>query len=270
MTLWIDAPTWPAHGRLWSHLVSDTSYAELHDFATTVGIPRRGFEGDHYDVPEERYPDVVAAGATPTTTRHVLTMLSATGLRLRKRKGDKGISRVHGVTLAGGAVVDVDIIGAAKPMDPSRVFAATVFLRDADGRFALTWSERRQQWGPPGGRREGDETPLATAVREVGEEVGLWLPDVGLEPVGYERFTARDPESWPYPGRDVLQSYRIQLDTGRPTLTPEFADEAPPEWVDEEGLRRRCHDVFFWPMFEWVLASWPVTPRWSVSPRRGG
>ena len=33
MTVYIDPPTWPGHGRLWSHLVSDTSYAELHEFA---------------------------------------------------------------------------------------------------------------------------------------------------------------------------------------------------------------------------------------------
>ncbi|MFP5282879.1 MAG: DUF4031 domain-containing protein, partial [Actinomycetes bacterium] len=28
MAVWIDEPTWPGHGRLWSHLVSDTSYEE--------------------------------------------------------------------------------------------------------------------------------------------------------------------------------------------------------------------------------------------------
>jgi len=29
----VDEPRWPARGRLWSHLVSDVSYAELHAFA---------------------------------------------------------------------------------------------------------------------------------------------------------------------------------------------------------------------------------------------
>ena len=33
VTVYIDPPTWPGHGRLWSHLISDTSYAELHEFA---------------------------------------------------------------------------------------------------------------------------------------------------------------------------------------------------------------------------------------------
>ncbi len=51
MTLMIDPPLWPAHGRRWSHLISDTSFAELHTFARALGIPERGFDGDHYDVP---------------------------------------------------------------------------------------------------------------------------------------------------------------------------------------------------------------------------
>ena len=35
------------------HLVSDASLDELHEFAAAHDIPRRGFQGDHYDVPEE-------------------------------------------------------------------------------------------------------------------------------------------------------------------------------------------------------------------------
>ena len=41
MTVYIDSPDWPGHGRLWAHMVSDTSYDELHDFASALGIPRR-------------------------------------------------------------------------------------------------------------------------------------------------------------------------------------------------------------------------------------
>ena len=37
----IDAPIWQAHGTVFAHLVSDTSYAELHDFAARVGLPAR-------------------------------------------------------------------------------------------------------------------------------------------------------------------------------------------------------------------------------------
>jgi len=84
VTVWIDDPTWPGHGRLWSHLVSDTSYEELHAFAAGLGIPQRAFERDHYDVVAERYAAAVAAGACPTTSRDLVARLHAAGLRRRK------------------------------------------------------------------------------------------------------------------------------------------------------------------------------------------
>ena len=80
----IDPPNAPGHGRLWSHLASDASYDELHVFARSLGIPERGFDRDHYDVPAERYDDVVAAGATPVSSRELVARLIAAGLRRRK------------------------------------------------------------------------------------------------------------------------------------------------------------------------------------------
>ena len=85
MALLIDKPVWPWRGRLWSHLVSDVSYDELHAFVEReLGIPRRAFQGDHYDVPEELYDEAVAAGAEPVGCRELLQRLRAAGLRLRK------------------------------------------------------------------------------------------------------------------------------------------------------------------------------------------
>ena len=81
----IDPPNAPGHGRLWSHLSSDTSYDELHVFARAIGIPERGFDRDHYDVPSDRYDDVVAAGAVPVTSRELIVRLRAAGLRRPKR-----------------------------------------------------------------------------------------------------------------------------------------------------------------------------------------
>ncbi|HYI53827.1 MAG TPA: DUF4031 domain-containing protein [Microlunatus sp.] len=83
--IFIDPPTWPGHGRLWSHMVSDTSYAELHAFATSLGIPPRAFERDHYDVIAERYEAVVAAGAHRATSREIVAVLHRAGLRRRHR-----------------------------------------------------------------------------------------------------------------------------------------------------------------------------------------
>ncbi|MGB0098913.1 MAG: DUF4031 domain-containing protein [Nocardioides sp.] len=81
----IDPPNAAGHGRLWSHLASDASYDELHAFAADLGIPPRGFDRDHYDVPSEWYDAVVAAGAVPVTSRELVTRLLASGLRRRKR-----------------------------------------------------------------------------------------------------------------------------------------------------------------------------------------
>ena len=85
MALLIDTPVWPWRGRRWSHLVSDTDYDELHAFvAEHLGMPRRAFQGDHYDVPEELYAVAVAAGAEAVGSRELLQRLLAAGLRLRK------------------------------------------------------------------------------------------------------------------------------------------------------------------------------------------
>lgn len=85
MTVLIDPPRWPAHGRVWSHLVSDESYDELHAFAAAQNIPARGFDHDHYDVPVERYQALVAAGAVPVDSRELLQRIGEAGLRQPKR-----------------------------------------------------------------------------------------------------------------------------------------------------------------------------------------
>jgi hypothetical protein len=87
----IDPPVWPWRGRRWSHLVSDVSYDELHAFvAAELGIPRRAFQGDHYDVPEELHEVAVAAGAEAVGARELLARLMAAGLRIRKTRGRAG------------------------------------------------------------------------------------------------------------------------------------------------------------------------------------
>lgn len=86
MGILIDQPRWPAHDTLWSHLVSDSSLAELHAFAAAQGIPRRGFDLDHYDVPERKYAELVAAGAEPVTMRQLVERLQASGLRVSQRE----------------------------------------------------------------------------------------------------------------------------------------------------------------------------------------
>ena len=259
MTIWIDPPQWAAHGRLWSHLVSDDSLAELHAFAQSIGIPRRGFEGDHYDIPTELYADAVAAGAVETDGRDLLRRLRDSGLRMSKRKGDKGIDRIFGVEFPDGTSADIDLFTSAREMTAERVFAAMVFVRDAAGAHLVTWSVRRQEWGAPGGWREGVETPRANAVRETQEETGLVLGPGDLHPVGYERFR-RSPHTdaqtsqglW-RPGQDILQVYATHTTDLRPAVRPEAAGQPAPEWIGDAELARRCADSFWWPLAASVL-----------------
>jgi hypothetical protein len=83
MALLIDEPLWQRHGRWWCHLVSDTSLKELHAFAHALGIPQRGFGGDHYDIPEDMREHVISQGARPVSSREILAALYAAGLRPR-------------------------------------------------------------------------------------------------------------------------------------------------------------------------------------------
>jgi hypothetical protein len=85
--LYIDRPLWPARGRLWSHLVSDVSYAELHAFAEALGAPRRAFDRDHYDLPSERYTTAVWLGASPVSSREIVAALWRSGLRRPRHLG---------------------------------------------------------------------------------------------------------------------------------------------------------------------------------------
>ena len=88
MPVYIDPPLWPAHGTHFSHLVSDTSYEELHDFADRLGVARRAFDRDHYDVPESLYRRAVAAGAVPVDGRQLTRLLVRSGLVVERDFGE--------------------------------------------------------------------------------------------------------------------------------------------------------------------------------------
>ncbi len=137
MALLIDTPRWPAHDRLWAHLVSDASLAELHDFAARVGLPARSFEGDHYDVPAEHHAAVVAAGARLVEGRVVVQALQRSGLRLPKRRGERvlGSWDQPGWGLALGAR-RVDCVASTLPPVGTEL-ARWVLALDDEGRLAL-------------------------------------------------------------------------------------------------------------------------------------
>lgn len=64
-------------------MVSDVSLDELHAFARQMGIPERGFGGDHYDLPDSMREQAIALGAIAVESRELVTRLRAAGLRKR-------------------------------------------------------------------------------------------------------------------------------------------------------------------------------------------
>lgn len=82
MAILIDEATWPWRDWLWCHMVSDTSVEELKAFAAELGIPDRGFQGDHFDVPEHMRAIAIERGAQVVTTRQILAALYSAGLRV--------------------------------------------------------------------------------------------------------------------------------------------------------------------------------------------
>jgi hypothetical protein len=197
VTIWIDPPAWPAHGRLWSHLVSDTSYDELHVFAAAQGIPPRGFEGDHYDVPEELYAALVAAGAVPVDGREVVRILQRSGLRIQKRRHERVVRAVPDAPwLPAGSRADV--IASRQDEAPANTVVVRLALRRGSDLLIV---ER-----PDGGldlpsRRVGDGS--------VSEALGGLVQDLSGSPtalaarlVGYVRNTVLAPDAdypWPTP-----------------------------------------------------------------------
>ena len=80
----VDDAIWPLRGRRFAHLVSDSSYDELHDFAARLGLPARAFHRDHYDLPAELREAAIVLGADPVPSRELVRRLQASGLRRRK------------------------------------------------------------------------------------------------------------------------------------------------------------------------------------------
>ncbi|MDJ0318419.1 DUF4031 domain-containing protein [Arthrobacter antibioticus] len=95
--IFIDPPYWPAHGTVFSHLISNTSLDELHAFAAANGVTRRAFDLDHYDVAKRRYEGLVAAGAIPVSGKELARTLMDSGLRIKAKYRVKSVASVLGL-----------------------------------------------------------------------------------------------------------------------------------------------------------------------------
>lgn len=175
MTVLIDPPAWPAHGTLFSHLVSDASLIELRGFARAAGVPDRAFDLDHYDVPESRYGALVAAGAVPVPGGELARRLASSGLRVPgvERAGSKAgtlLSRWGALHPAASAVprdawrgVGEELI--ARWREPHRTYHTTFHLSSALDALDVLLADAGAA---------GDPVPPRTAWRA---RVALWFHD---------------------------------------------------------------------------------------------
>jgi hypothetical protein len=220
----IDPPAWPAHGRLWSHLASDSSFDELHAFAVRAGVPPRGFEGDHYDVPDERYDALVAAGAQPVTSRDLLRALQRSGLRRPKRKGE----RVLASTTTPDGTTRWDLIASTlqAPVPASEVVLVTRASRDGGQLLVVS--------------HEGAcHLPHRALAARSGVDVGA------TRPCGHERTAPLGRY-----GPDLARaSWLTVLRADVPASTPAVADGGA-RWVDADDVR--ATRPRWWPLVEWV------------------
>ena len=93
MAILIDPPLWPALGTLWSHMVANSSGKELHAFAARLGVPRRGFDSDHYDVPKSFHAGALALGVEAVGSRELFHRLRSSGVRVRAGLGGHVMAR---------------------------------------------------------------------------------------------------------------------------------------------------------------------------------
>jgi len=256
MTIWIDPPRWPAHGRLWSHLVSDTSYDELRAFAARADLPARGFEGDHFDVPQERYGALVAAGACPTEGKELARVLRDSGLRFQKGKGERALAAYRNVLPQLEVGHSLHLVASSRSTPDKLTAATVVFVTDARGSQLLVRTVARDAWGAPGGGREPGETVLECATRETWEESGLRIDPVTLRPCGYERVTIDDGAAgrWPH-RRNYVACFTAMLEDVAPPVAPRAQDVDAAEWVCGPEVERRCGAQFWWPLLASLLES---------------
>ena len=250
MAIWIDPPSWPAHGRLWSHVISDTSYDELAAFAAQAGIPARGYDGDHFDIPAESYDALVAAGARPIDGKDLARLLRDSGLRFQKRRGERPLAAYRNVLPAVDAEHTVHLVASALPTPDELTVAAVAFVTDAEGGLLLVHTLARASWGAPGGMREPAESVPGCATRETWEEAGLLVGPGALMPCGYERVTFDEGPTGRWPNRrNYVACFATVLTDVRPPVAPGDPDIDAAGWVSRSEAQRRCGHEFWWPLF---------------------
>lgn len=84
MTVYVDDMRAKFRRMIMCHMVADTE-EELHAMADTIGVARRWFQGDHYDIALSKRALAVKAGAVEISKRQLGYMA------INKRRAAKGL-----------------------------------------------------------------------------------------------------------------------------------------------------------------------------------
>jgi Protein of unknown function (DUF4031) len=245
LSIWIDPPRWPAHARLWSHLISDTSFAELHEFAAAAGVPARAFEGDHYDVPQERYDALVAAGAHPVEGKELVRILLGSGLRIQKRKGERVIlSRRDAEWMP--PPNRFDVIVSTQPHPPPVTVRVRLLVVGPRASVALA---HRGDGGldlPVATVADGESPVRALAALAERTVSGATPPTL----IGYARNTVLhpDPTGYPWP---VPQAAFVVF---RCTAGSRSLVDRDLVWQEPQVVERECRTRHWWPLYTHEMA----------------
>lgn len=79
--VYVDDMRAPFGRMIMCHMIADTE-AELHEMADRIGVQRKWYQGDHYDVSLACRAKAVAAGATEITWRELGCMMSCVRRKL--------------------------------------------------------------------------------------------------------------------------------------------------------------------------------------------
>lgn len=80
MSVYVDDAVYPLGRMIMCHMMAD-SVKELHAMADTIGVDRKHFQGDHYDICKAKRKLAVEAGAIEITQRQMV--------RVRQRNRNK-------------------------------------------------------------------------------------------------------------------------------------------------------------------------------------
>lgn len=137
MAVLVDQAVWEWRGALWAHLVSDSSFDELHAFAQRLGRRRLGFQGDHYDIETADRERAIALGAEAVDARELLDRLVAAGLR---RRNDKPAWERVASAAIGESLVVPDVAGVSPALGSA---VAALQSLDRSARSAVFVDTRR-------------------------------------------------------------------------------------------------------------------------------